>query len=95
MQSIHYAAMTGKINIIKYLVENCHVPATVTTTVSCVACVYVGTYVVCMYMYTLVVTYTVYVLCINYVGKSYTDTIIMLIVVMKFTLYKEFIDTDS
>ena len=51
MQSIHYAAMIGKMNIIKYLVKNCHVPATVTTTVSCVACIYVGTYVcVCIHL---------------------------------------------
>ena len=36
MQSIHYAATTGKVNIIKYLVDSCNVPATITAMVSCV-----------------------------------------------------------
>ena len=40
MQSIHYAATTGKVNIIKYLVDSCNVPATITTMVSCDTSVY-------------------------------------------------------
>ena len=40
MQSIHYAATTGKVNIIKYLVDSCNVPATITAMVSCVTSLY-------------------------------------------------------
>ena len=40
MQSIHYAATTGKVNIVKYLVDSCKVPATITAMVSCVTPMY-------------------------------------------------------
>ena len=42
MQSIHYAAGTGKVNIIKYLTDSCNVPATVTALVSCVTSICVA-----------------------------------------------------
>ena len=53
MQSIHYAAATGKVNIIKYLIDNCNVPATVAALVSCVTAVYVRmcSYTIISYMY--------------------------------------------
>ena len=50
MQPLHYAAKTGKAEIIKYLVDSCNVPITVTALVSCIACIFVWVWTSCRHL---------------------------------------------